>query len=107
MEHLYRSIDVGVEFCVPIVKVYCKLHNYVGEEEGMHFMDTTCKCTLEIVPPYGVPGNVSGINIRDYFASHLTSPQGVALWQYEKSERSFQNLLHPKQFSELYMVTMF
>jgi hypothetical protein len=46
---------------------------------------------------------ISGINIKDCFASYFTSPQGPVPWQCEKLS-SFQNLLNHKQFSELYMV---
>jgi hypothetical protein len=47
-------------------------------------MDTVYECPLESIPPYGVRGNLSGINIRDYFASYFISPQGAVPWQYEK-----------------------
>jgi hypothetical protein len=29
-------------------------------------MDTVYECPLESIPPYGVRGNLSAINIRDY-----------------------------------------
>jgi hypothetical protein len=47
----YLPIDVGVEFCVSIVKACCVLHNYVQQKDGIHFMDTVYECPLESVPP--------------------------------------------------------
>jgi hypothetical protein len=41
MTHLYRPIDVGVEFCDSMVKACCVLHNYVRR-----------------ISPYGVLGNI-------------------------------------------------
>jgi hypothetical protein len=81
----YCPIDVGVEFCDSIVKASCVLNNYVRQKDGILFMDTVYECPLESIPPYGVHENLSGINIRDYFASYFTSPQGAVLWQYEKA----------------------
>jgi hypothetical protein len=80
----YLPIDVGVEFCDSIVKACCVLHNYVRQKDGIHFMDTVDECPLERIPPYGVRGNLSRINIRDCFASYFTSPQGALPGQYEK-----------------------
>jgi hypothetical protein len=73
----YRPIDVGVEFCDSIVKACSVLHNYVRQNDRIHFMDTVYEYPLESIPPYGVRGNLSGINIRDYFASCFISPQGA------------------------------
>jgi hypothetical protein len=72
----YHPVDVGAEFCDSIVKACCVLHNFVRQKDGIHFIDTVYLCPLESIPPYGVRGKLSAINIRDYFASYFTSPQG-------------------------------
>jgi hypothetical protein len=66
-----------------MVKACCVLHNYVQQKDGIHFMDTMYECPLESISPYGVHG-ISGINIKDCFASYFTSPQGAVPWQCEK-----------------------
>jgi hypothetical protein len=90
MAHFYRPIDVGVEFCDSIVKACCVLHNYVRQKDSIHFMDTVYECPFESIPPYGVRRNISGINIRDYFASYFTSPQGAVPRQYKKVQVYFK-----------------
>jgi hypothetical protein len=69
----YGPIDVGVEFCDSVVKARYVLHNYFRQKDGIRFMDAVHECALESIPPYGVLEKLSGINIRDCFASYFTS----------------------------------
>lgn len=80
----HRALDVKLEFCDLIVKACCVLHNYVRSKDGIRFIDTAYECTLESVSTNPVERTISGANVRNYFASYFTSPQGAVPWQYDK-----------------------
>lgn len=79
-----RPIDVGVNFCDSIIKACCVLHNYVRTKDGIRFVDTLYECPLDSHSHSAARGSISGVNIRNYFTSYFTSPQGAVSWQYDK-----------------------
>lgn len=80
----HRPLDVKLEFCDAIIKACCILHNFLNREEGIHFEYTLYECCMENIDRVGVRGNMRGKEVRDYFASYFTSPQGAVPWQYDR-----------------------
>jgi hypothetical protein len=84
--YFYRAIDVRPVFCDVIVKNCCALHNFVRQKEGFQFQDTLFECPLDSVEAVSTRGNVTGTDVREYFAKCFTSPQDSVPWQYGKFE---------------------
>jgi hypothetical protein len=79
-----RAIDVCPDFCDVIVKICGILHNVVCQRDSFQFQDTLYECPLESIKAVGTRGNVTGMDVREYFATYFTSPLGSVLGQYEK-----------------------
>lgn len=80
----HRPLDVNLDFCDIIIKAACVLHNYVSCKDGIRFADTVYECPLQAVSTNPADRTISAPNIRNYFASYFTSPQGSVSWQYNK-----------------------
>lgn len=80
----HRCLDVNVDFAVEIIKATCVLHNFVRKKDGYKFEDLLYQDPLDNIPAQGVRGTRDGTQVRDYFATYFTSPQGSVPWQYEK-----------------------
>lgn len=83
----HRPIDVGIDFCVKIIKACCVLHNFVRIKDGIQFTDTLYDCPLD---NYSCIDNTSNrgrnhmTDVRQYFSSYFISPQGSVSFQYDK-----------------------
>lgn len=86
---LHRALDVDIKFCDNIVMACCVLHNYVRRKDGIKCTDTAYECELESVSRSPEGTNISATNVRNYFATYFTSPQGSVSWQYEKCNLDF------------------
>lgn len=80
----HRPIDVKLEFCDKIVMACCVLHNFVRRKNGINFTEAAYECPLESVSTRPETRLVSATNVRNYFATYFTSPQGSVPWQYDK-----------------------
>lgn len=81
---LHRAFDVNIEFADNIVKACCILHNYVRKNDGIQFLDTAYECPLENISNSLESRTMSAANVRTYFATYFTSPQGSISCQYDK-----------------------
>jgi hypothetical protein len=80
----HHTIDVCPDFCDVIVKTCGILHNIVCQRDSFQFQDTLYECPLESIKAVGTRGNVSGMDVREYFATYFTSPLGSVLGQHKK-----------------------
>lgn len=80
----HRPIDVSIDFCDTIIKSCCLLHNFVRKRDGINFTDTAYECPLQSVNIEPHDRTISAVNIRNYFATYFTSPQGSVPWQYNE-----------------------
>lgn len=81
----HRPLDVNINFCIGIIKACCILHNYIRIKNGIRFIDTLYDCPMDMFTVNeDNRGRNSMTDIRQYFTSYFTSPQGSVPFQYDK-----------------------
>ncbi|XP_063812585.1 uncharacterized protein LOC135050225 isoform X2 [Pseudophryne corroboree] len=79
----YAPIQLESNFVEGIIKAACVLHNLVLSRDGFVF-DHILSNPLHDVSWSTVRGPVSGMLVRNSFASYFVSPEGEIPWQNEK-----------------------
>ncbi|XP_066455104.1 uncharacterized protein [Eleutherodactylus coqui] len=79
----YAPVQLEANFVQDIIKAACVLHNLVLLRDGFVFEDILSN-PLHDVAWSTVRGPVSGMLVRNSFASYFVSPQGEIPWQNEK-----------------------